>query len=303
MTTKPKAANTDDIKDQLKKLLNYSGYGFQYSALEKIRQFHAQRQIGWEVEAAEFPAKVQDSETHIDFILRYRDTQVLILAECKRVNPKLSEWCFIKAPFVHKNRSWENWLVDHVEYAGSQNDVTGVEFISGEFIPFNKFYHIGFVTKSKEKGEPGPSGKKAIDDAATQVCRGLNGLIEYLPTAPHLLKKLDKKNIIYSGVTLLPVIFTTAQLYTCECNLAKADLTNGNIDLSKEKISEQDWIFYQYHVSPGLKHSHARNQTVDSFSQALDYEYIRTIPIVSVKGIRNFLKFPAGLIESRAKQE
>ena len=229
------------------------------------------------------------------------------MAECKRVDPKFSNWCFVKAPFVHRNRDHECWLVDHVEYEEYESpdtcSVTGEKFMPGTLIPPNKCYHLGFVTKSKEvKGESGPSRKNAIDLAVTQVCRGLNGLIEFLPTNPQfLLKRPRGRDLVHSGVTLLPVIFTTARLYTCECNLATADLTNGNVDLSNEKMSEQDWIFYQYHVSPGLKHSGMRPQTADSFSSALDYDYVRTIPIVSAKGILNFLKFPESFMELRAE--
>lgn len=273
------------IKSKLEEKLNQHGYGFQYSVLEYIKQLHAKKQSPWLFEAAEFPSEVQGKGTRIDFILKFKNARIFILAECKRVNPKFSNWCFVKAPYVRCNRSSESYFVDHVEF--NQYDphnvckVTGQRFKS--WISEERAYHIGLVIKSQStKGESGKSENDAIEQAATQICRGLNGLIELLPKRPQLIK---------AEITFLPVIFTTATLYTCDCKLNLSDIKDGKLDLSDEELTQKDWVFYQYNISPGIKHSSKPEQISDEFANILDYDYVRTIPIVTPKGIANFLSY------------
>jgi len=283
-----------EIKNKLEQQLNQHGYGFQYSVLEYIRRLFAKKQSQWVFEAAEFPAEVQGKGTRIDFILKLKDTRLFILAECKRVNPKFSNWCFVKAPYVRRNRSSESYFVDHVEF--NQHDPHNVCKVTGEkltnWISEDRAYHIGLVIKSQStKGESGKLESDAIEQAATQICRGLNGLIELLPKRPRLIKTEIKNNVFHAGVTLLPVIFTTAKLYTCDCKLTSSNLEDGKLDLSGEELSQKDWIFFQYNVSPGIKHSSKPGQISGEFAKILDYDYVRTIPIVTPKGIAKFLAY------------
>src|SRR5437016_2231746 len=87
--------------------LNRHGYGFQYSVLKLASELYKQNQSAWFFEVAEFPVEVQQAGTRIDFILRRSNRFVgglplFMLAECKRANPALSNWCFARAPFTRK---------------------------------------------------------------------------------------------------------------------------------------------------------------------------------------------------------
>ena len=75
------------IAHALRKVLNRHGYGFHYSVLQRIGGL---RRSGWRFEVAEMPVEVQGMSTRIDFILRRFNTHLYLLAECKRVNPALS---------------------------------------------------------------------------------------------------------------------------------------------------------------------------------------------------------------------
>ena len=90
----------------------------------------------------------------------------------------------------------------------------------------------------------------------------------------------------------MPVIFTTAQFWVSQADLGLAELATGDIDLSKEKFESLPWLWYQYHMSPGLKHtsiSPPRDQIkVEEF---IESNYIRTIAIVSTDGIEEFLLY------------
>lgn len=275
----------EEVKQRLNDLLKRHGYGFQYSVLELVHVLAYKKKSRWLFEVAEFPVEVQGAGTKIDFMLRLNNTQIYIVAECKRVDPKFSNWCFVKAPYVRQDRGGEEFFVDRVRYDKQNNMCRVTQDKLSIWVQKNAF-HIGLVVKSREKGEGGKSEKDAIEETATQVCRGVNGLINLAG------KKLD---LIWSGAQndtgsiFIPVIFTTAKLYACLCNLSSANLENGNLDISNEEISEYPFIYYQYHLSPGIKHSANVEQKGDRFSTVLDYEYVRTIPIVSATGIEEFL--------------
>ena len=93
----------------------------------------------------------------------------------------------------------------------------------------------------------------------------------------------------------LPVIFTTANIWVTDVDLSTADLYTGNIDLTKSKFTKQSWIAFQYHLSPGLKHTSFRLEQSASLTETMDADYIRTIPIVSATAIESFLKWSSGI--------
>src|SRR5262249_48165572 len=91
-------------------------------------------------------------------------------------------------------------------------------------------------------------------------------------------------------VSLLPVIFTTAQLWTSAVDLKTADLHKGTVVL-EEAPAPQDWLFYQYPQSPGLKHEVQRGTiSQNPFSNMVARDFIRSVAIVSPGGLREFLE-------------
>lgn len=275
----------DEIKHQFNEILKEHGYGFQYSVLRLVHNLSEQKASPWIFEGAEFPVEVQGVPTRIDFILKLKNRRIFMVAECKRANPKFNNWCFVKAPYVRRNRSSEHCFVDHVEY-DRLNGMCRVSHKELSVYVQERAYHIGLVVKSKEKGEGSKSEKDVIEQAATQVCRGVNGLIDLANKKPDLILSGAQND---PGTKFIPVIFTTAKIYVCDCDLASANIENGNLDISNQKMSEKNFIYYQYHLSPGIKHSDSVSQTPNQFYDILDYEYVRTIPIVTATGITDFL--------------
>jgi hypothetical protein len=145
-------------------------------------------------------------------------------------------------------------------------------------------YHFGVEVRSPKPGDDKGESGRAIEDAVTQVLRGLNGYVEALSQ--------DKQLFEGTQTHLLPVIFTSAQLWISHSDLGLADLETGDIDLSKDKFESVPWLWYQYHMSPGLKHTsiyEPRDEIrVEEFIEA---KYIRTVAIVSASGIEEFLLY------------
>ena len=201
-----------------------------------------------------------------------------MIAECKRANPSLSNWCFIKSPYVSRNREYDPYILEHIEVTA-----TGFQSAVGKsYSPASDAYHVAMEIRSDSKGDAEGKGRGGIEDAVAQVCRGLNGFVYNLPN-------ITGSTGTAVGVDLLPVVFTTADLFVVNGDLSTAELSTGNIDLTKHEFEPKEWIVFQYHMSPGLKHELARNLQAKSLSQFLDLEYIRSVPIVSHKGIGAFL--------------
>lgn len=277
------------IKEGLRKILNTHGYGFHYAVLRKASESYENKKSRWVFEAAEFPVTVGGFDTRIDFILRTPDLILMkqdqfevywdcfLVAECKRVNPAFSNWCFVRTPYVRRRHK------DYVVMERLQNCQPPVA--SGEplFLDLENTYHLGLEVGSGEKGDSRGKGRGLLEEATTQVCKSLNGIVEEFRRHGEAFPK--KGFSIY----FLPVIFTTAQIWTSEVDMGKADLQTGEFALGDIDAKKRGWIWLQYHLSPAIKHSIDSNKVPKDLGEVLAQDYIRTIAVVSVAGIEEFL--------------
>jgi hypothetical protein len=283
---------TTSLTKSFEKQLNSHGYGFHFRVIDLAKRLYDERKSHWHFEVSEFPVEVRGQGTRIDFILE-RDsrrppplpTLHYLVAECKRANPALSNWCFIKAPYV-RHSGYVNSLIYETAHVDESNQLES--FAQSRPLSNDKFYQIALEVRSNEKGEERSSGRGAIEDAASQVLRGVNGMVNFLRENPRNLKRPHQ-------VFFLPVIFTTAQIWVSRADLRETDLASGNIDLTSTPLTKEDWVFYDYHQSPGLKHSSSPSQRPDELGEFMESEYIRSIPIVSASGIENFLVWSSSL--------
>ena len=266
------------IARAFKKVLNMHGYGFQYSVLKKAEELFNERKSPWAIPIPEFPVEIQGYGTRIDFILRHKSRPIFMIAECKRTNPALSNWCFAKASYITDVQ-----LASCVFIEAIKIDKSGLAQVTTDILSSSKnIYHVALEVKSNKEGDIGGSGRGAIEEAATQICRGLNGMIDFL--SKHV-------NIFYKDnvAGILPVIFTTARLWTSNVDLGSVDIEHGKFDISSLEVQEKSWLFYHYTQSPGLKHSHHSVSASTDLSDTLYNEYVRTIAIVSASGINDFM--------------
>jgi hypothetical protein len=264
------------------KVLNSHGYGFQYSILKRNDDLLYRGGSRWTIVDDEIPVKVQDGETKIDFVLSLgSNIPIYMIAECKKVNPALSNWCFIKAPNAIRNRSkYEPLLLECIQ----QND-SGLLFSSShQGVSQDNHYHIPIELRSNENGEAHDSGHGAIENATAQVCRGLNGYVEFLAKNRQIISGKKK-------TMLLPVIFTTAKVWVSDIDLSLTNLDNGKVDVNQIKLEKRSWVFYQYKQSPGIKHVQEPSEHSEDIKKLLELEYIRTIAIVTASGTEEFLRW------------
>ena len=273
---------SETVRTGFAKILNRHGYGFHYSVLKLAGDLCNRRESKWIFEVAEFPVQVQGETTRIDFILRLEhELPVYLLAECKRANPAISNWCFARAPYVRRNRTRrEPFFVELAQQQPRDSDFYASVRMG---LTLDDAYHIALEVKSDSKGDPCGPGRGEIERAVTQICRGLNGMVEFLSKDVQVLPNRT--------AYLLPVVFTTAHLWRSSVDLSSANLEDGSIDLGGTDFTQEPWIFYQCHLSPGLKHSYSPMQRPENIGDLMDSEYVRTVVIVSASGIESFLKW------------
>src|ERR1700745_4338287 len=104
----------EQVRNSFEKALNRHGYGFQFSVLEiaenLAKKVDEDERSRWNFLFSEVPVEVQGAGTRIDFILSSSrtgpsSTFFYLICECKRANPALSNWCFIRAPRVRRNQA------------------------------------------------------------------------------------------------------------------------------------------------------------------------------------------------------
>lgn len=269
-----------DLSKAFRDLLNRHGYSFQYSLLRALIQSNAESVSPWEFEASEFPIEVNDSHSRSDFLLRHTSKHAYLVAECKRADPAMKEWCFVRAPYARRGRDIEPFILDAV-YRGSDNTLMPTTVVLG---PLEHAMSLGLELRSSERGDGTGSGRGAIEDAIAQLLRSVNGLIEFL--IKHRL------SLNQAGPTLLlPVLFTTATLWESDLDLASAELARGVIEGETTPLTKRPWIAYQYPMSPGLKtRIPPVNASVAAVAPGLDVCYMRTVMIVTAAEATNFVR-------------
>lgn len=267
--------------------LNRHGHPFQYGVVRRAHELRDERRSPWVFEASEFPVEVQGYHTRIDFVLSRwcepasRPCQFLV-AECKRANPSLHDWLFARAPYVQRNSFSRDILMERISREGDKLSAGLARLGDSENI-----YHVAVEIKGAAKGDASGAGRGGIEEAATQVTRGLNGLIECFSRN----RRYVPENF---PVIFIPVIFTTAKIWATEVDIA-ADVSTGEVRLDSSNVTAKPWLWLQYHVSPGLRHGVDRQVPNDGpfawagLGDLLELEYARTIAIVGSDGIDAFL--------------
>lgn len=271
------------VADLFAKQLNSHGYGFQHRVIREAESLQQRGKSPWYFEAAEVPVSVGDDHTRIDIVFkRQSGPPFYLLAECKRANPALSNWCFARAPYVHRRRAEIEPII--LERLDKPEKWEPVEYKSAAFPRsiMHEAVHIALDVATQQPGGTHDSGRGAIEKAATQIMRGLNGMVNLLPQHPEFFAKRH-------AIAFLPVIFTTAKLWVSDVDLGKSDLLTGKVDITRAGFRNVPWLSYQYHLSPGVKHSFWQGNGPSDFPALLDLDFIRTIPIVSASGIATFL--------------
>lgn len=276
------------------KILNRYGFAFQHAAIAVAEDAFKNANSGFAFEAAEFPVDVDGRETKIDFVLRHVMKPLLMVCECKRVNPNIANWCFAKAPYVHREPTNDALIFDLIQRFPDNLHINPTQ-IHTNLSP----YHIAVEMRTSpappasgtQPSPEGGSGRADFEKAVQQVLLGTNGLLNFFFFRGDLGKSAVGPKLI-----LLPVIVTTAQLWASNIDLKETDLVTGNFPASKAHLEAAKWLAYNEHMSPALKFAGASKSAGGEISSALHADFIRTIFVVSAAHLREFFVWASSLL-------
>jgi len=302
--TQPADQQARSLQKAVTSHLNRHGYVFQDTVMRRAETLHADGQSKWALAPSEFPVEVNGVPAHVDLILRHEDHFDFLVCECKRVRPGHSVWCFFRRTSGSPHAVSDCISVEQLFFPGEGGARLAVSRGAQSRQTDRAYHHAISVLRKVDSDSKEPSGvpeRKAIEEAATQVCRGLNGLVEHFSR----VRAADESRV---QVRLLPVIFTTAELVVSDADLGSGDLSSGNLDRHELGLRKVSWLYYQYHQSPGIKHSlswavalpgayepwtgegtHTSVYDALKLTNDLESEYLRSIAVVSSDGIQEFL--------------
>lgn len=266
----------ESVETGFRKALDAHGYGFQYAVLRRIEELSIRGQ-GWSPLAPEFAVEVRGRDTRIDFILTNNSRRWLMICECKRANPATANWCFAKATWPRSDYRLYIWT-PVIEQTAERTLRTSLK----RLLPTDNAFQIALEIRTRQKGDRSGSGRGEVEEAASQVCRSLNGLINFLASRDSLLPA-------QGPLTLMPVVFTTATLWTSTVSLSAADVETGKLPLEELGMRRADWVWLDYPQSGGIQHSVQHERTAIDLKQVFYEEIVRRIAIVSPSGIEEFL--------------
>ncbi|MEX2117534.1 MAG: hypothetical protein WEB37_11660 [Bacteroidota bacterium] len=222
---------------------------------------------------------VQGTNTRIDIIFYNRERNIYLVCECKRANPALSNWCFARAPWPTETGFATQ---SYMETITSRED--GVKFGVLGLVHSPRIFQVALEVKTDKKGNSTGSVRGEIEEAATQVARGFNGLISFLGGE-------RTRELVNIGETIgfIPAIFTTAKVYATEAEVTSPDILTGQAGKLEPSLTERDWIWYDYPQSPGLRHTIPNEHVSSNLREIVYREFIRRIAVVTPAGIPNFL--------------
>jgi len=293
-TPSPPSGPQSTLEAEFRGRLDEHGYGFQYAVQRHVTELFAQRRSFWTVEVAEFPVEHRGRVTHIDLILSLRSEPSLpffLVAECKRANPALSDWCFVRTPETrnHGQVVAESLMVSTTGVVSTTGAAAG-RYAEPEFLwQSEKVYNLGFPIKdSNKKGDKAGEGRSVLDEAIVQVWRGTSGFIGFLGANLRFLRVRAN----HAHGLVMPVIFTTANLWTSSVDISGSDLTTGTVPTTN--LTKVSYVWLKHNLSPDLRHSFDSGYTADKSRTLQDHlmlDYTRCVGIVTASGIEEFVRF------------
>jgi hypothetical protein len=268
------------VDEALRRAINKHGHAFQHAVIRHGHELSSLSRARWQFNYAELPVEVRGHSTRVDFVLHQRSwdgTRIscYLVAECKRANPALAAWCFAKAPYV--SREYDKCVrVDVVHRYPDRVSASGSELAYNQTV-----YGLAYEVRTDAKGDGAP-GRGAIEEACTQVMRGVNGLIELMARQPSLLTYEQPTPVI-------PVVFTTADLWVTDVDVAVAERSTGELPVGSVQTRKVPWLWFRYQPSPGITHTLPRDAEARDLSHLADQWYTRCVAVVSPQGIAEFL--------------
>ncbi len=250
--------------------INTHGIFFKKAVREKIEQY---QDDDIKIVDEECPVAFPD-QTSIDLVVAIEkkdksSAKLIMIIECKRAYAKKKSWVFFKG-----NASEENMKITYHMAINEHYQIKTKNDVSIDLCPYSDGIEID-LGKMKDPTKGGNCD--SIYKAASQVCKGYLGYLQAQSDMP-------QKGSILS----IPVIITTAPLFSCENDFQDIDLKTGNLHAELE-LKPQHWIALRHPYSNVQGDNDYRERNYHDIS-ARSYAFKETVYIVNSEHIDDFFK-------------
>ncbi|MHB8638627.1 MAG: hypothetical protein ACYDBL_02360 [Candidatus Acidiferrales bacterium] len=236
----------------------------------------------------EYPVSVGETQTSVDFIFRAKNHQprfMYFVFECKRANPKYSNWLFSRSvPLAAVNRSL---LVTKLTTNNAKHAFTlPVRVSSHELrseLKYDDFVDpYGVEVRDKKEGDP----TKSIFGACQQVLTGIAGLVT------EEKQRLEDGKVASFESLYIPIVLTTANLFRTEFRARDVDISTGRINADKTKTIPVKWIVIDFPTTGPLQVTLPEGVLSDEgpTDEYREKFKVKSVAIVKAEAIKEFFE-------------
>ncbi len=276
--------------------LNVHGNFFQNKVAQTINTFNPQRLRFITTEyPVEYPRDHSREESRLDvlgFIPAQHNYQsgIYLIIECKKANPEFIDWLFyptvqnqlfdpnhsqitvVRNTTVNKTQQYDEFIAELGLTRGLP--VSNVQ-ISGDCREVRGSY------ENVSKGIKTKTSNATITDASYQVVLATHSIASDHRDANTKLLDENSRPVL-DRYLYMPMIVTTANLFTIEYNLDDVDISSGEIPLDKVTLKPADMVFYEYPIPPHLQIV-SDTKYIKPYDFSMDYRVRRYILIANAK--------------------
>jgi len=225
----------------------------------------------WRLQETNYPVAVRGKESALDIwaVFRSKGQQLSLLIECKKNNPDFVDWNFIA-----KDPKTEPHVIhihnDEIASPGARWTPRAV------FAPLRSMRFVrtvaddgretkgSYTSNPKAKdSEKTKTSNDAIAKAANQVALATQAIVE--EQMKHLAYLRHSQQPPWARQAFLPVIVTSARVFSCEVKATDVDPKTGEVPFDKVKRAETPILFYEYPLP-----RHLQNEPADLVAALTD---------------------------------
>jgi hypothetical protein len=243
--------------------INIHGVFFERWSAEVVR-----RSSPWVLRSENYPVEwpppngpIRGKESSLDLRaeLQHEDLRITVLVECKKNNPEFIDWVFFQKVGVPNDQFSVDRIVNTptVTPGSAWTVETGLRQLSAEYPRADDARE----TRGQYNNFSGPRQNKtrtandAISSAAHQVALASRAIQHEEARHSRILAERATAGPPYREQLFLPIIVTTARLFTCEFDPALISPRTGEIMWDQVRLVARDEVLYEYPLPIRLQHT------------------------------------------------
>ncbi len=212
----------------------------------------------WRVRSTNYPVEYpppngpwrgRESTLDIEASLQRDDLLVTLLIECKKNNPEFINWIF----FPNRQAATNPFVFRQIENVPREapnqgwNVTGGLKTVLSPLVVADEARETRGTYLQYQKGDKTKTSNAAISDAAHQIALATQAIaLERGEYSKKLGSSASPPPMPWKRQVFLPMIVTTARLFTCDFDPGHVDPVTGEIPFGKANITERGHLVFEY---------------------------------------------------------